>query len=100
EGVLQLGKGVLRVRFGALPVRRLDEREHRLERRRFLRQLLELDPGAGPRVRIALVVALELLEKQAQVVDAAREQADVIERAGELQHAGARNAPVRRLESV
>ena len=52
-----------------VPARRLDEGEHRRQRRLLGRDLAVRDAGAGPRVGIALVVAGELLGEQREVVD-------------------------------
>ena len=81
-------------------MRRLDECKHRRNRWCFIRDGSERNPRPRLRIRIALVVAHQLFGKQREILDAAREKSDVIQRAREREHASARNQAVRRLEGV
>ena len=96
----QLRERLARLGIDLLPVRRLHERQHGFDGRCLRRNHPKRNTGTRPRIRVALVVARELLREKRDVVDRAGEQADVIEGARELEHSGARNQAMRRLESV
>src|SRR6185503_16056709 len=102
--VLQLGAKLGERRaglgVGAIPNRRLDERDEGLEGRLLRRDLAERNAGARPRVRILPVPADERLGEQRDVLDRAREQADMVERSRQLQRPGARDEAVSGLEAV
>src|SRR5687767_4363136 len=82
---------LLRIGVSPLPMRRLDEREHRLEGWLFTRNPDEGNAGAGPRIGVELVVALQLLEQQREVIEISGKKTDMVERPRKREDAGARD---------
>ena len=95
----ELGKGFGRIGVDPVPQRRLDEREPRRERRLLGRRQHEGNARSGSRVRVALVVARELLGDERDILEGPREHAHLVEGARELEDAVSRDQSVRRLES-
>jgi len=75
----ELDEGLLRVRVDAIPPRRPHERQHR-RHRRLLRERRAIGHArTRARIGIALVIANALFEAEREVVEAPREETDVIE---------------------
>jgi hypothetical protein len=81
ERLEQLGECLLGIGIGAIPVRGLDEGELRRNRRVLGSKPTKGNTGARARVRIAFIAACEHLGEQSKILDAARKEAHMIQRA-------------------
>src|SRR3989475_380178 len=96
----QLGEGLLGVRVDTVPTRRPHECEHRWQRRLLGGHVAVRDARARARIRVTLVVTDDQLHEEREILDGAREQADMVERAREPEHPVARDEAMRRLQAV